>query len=388
MDRTLISLKSPNLILAGYGALERMGEEAGLLGAQKVLMVTDKGIIDSGIGARVQETIETQGIAVDVFDRVISDPDIACCMACLETARSGQYDLIVGVGGGSAMDIASTVSILLTNPGTVHDYFGVNLIRNPGIPTYLVATTAGTGAEVTPNAILTDTDAKLKKGIVSPYILPRAAVIDPALTLSMPSRVTSFTGMDALTHAIESFTSMNATPLTDMYAREAIRLIGKSLRTAVARGDRRDARYDMSMGSLYAGISLANAGVGAVHALAYPLGGEFSVPHGIANGLLLPYVMEFNVPGDVAKFAEVAALLGENTEGLSAVEQAWLSVQAVHDLVGDIDMPKTLAEIDIPKEAIGRLADASIQVTRLMGNNPRTVRAEDARKIFESAFGD
>jgi len=388
MDRKLISLKSPNLILAGFGALEKMGEEAGILGAKKVLLVTDKGIIDSGIGGRVQETIEQQGIAVDVFDKVISDPDIACCDACLEMARSGQYDLIVGVGGGSSMDIASIVSILLTNPGTVHDYFGVNLIKNPGLPTFLVATTAGTGAEVTPNAILTDTEAKLKKGIVSPYILPRAAVIDPALTLSMPSRVTSFTGMDALTHAIESYTSMNATPLTDMYAREAIRLIGTSLRTAVSRGDRNDARYDMSMGSLYAGISLANAGVGAVHALAYPLGGEFNVPHGIANGLLLPYVMEFNVPGDVAKFADVAALLGVNTEGLSVVDQAWLSVQAVHDLVDDIDMPKTLAEIDIPKDAVGRLADASILVTRLMANNPRTVHAQDARKIFENAFGD
>ena len=332
MDRTLIMLKSPNLILAGFGALAKMGEEAGNLEAKKALLVTDKGITASGISAKVEKVLTDQKIAVDVFDKVIPDPDIACCEKCIDTAKAGRYDLIVGVGGGSSMDIASVTSTLCTNPGKIHDYFGVNLLKKQGIPTFLVATTAGTGAEVTPNAILTDTEAKLKKGIVSPFILPRAAVVDPELTLSMPSRVTSFTGMDALTHAIESYTSMNATPLTDMYAREAIRLIGHSLRTAVARGDRRDARYDMSIGSLFAGISLANAGVGAVHALAYPLGGQFNVPHGIANGILLPHVMEFNVPGDVCEFAEVARLLGERVEHLSPVDAAYRSVAAVKNL--------------------------------------------------------
>ncbi len=386
MDRTLIMLKSPNLILAGFGALAKMGEEAGNLEAKKALLVTDKGITASGISAKVEKVLTDQKIAVDVFDKVIPDPDIACCEKCIDTAKAGRYDLIVGVGGGSSMDIASVTSTLCTNPGKIHDYFGVNLLKKQGIPTFLVATTAGTGAEVTPNAILTDTEAKLKKGIVSPFILPRAAVVDPELTLSMPSRVTSFTGMDALTHAIESYTSMNATPLTDMYAREAIRLIGHSLRTAVARGDRRDARYDMSIGSLFAGISLANAGVGAVHALAYPLGGQFNVPHGIANGILLPHVMEFNVPGDVCKFAEVARLLGERVEHLSPVDAAYRSVAAVKDLMRDIDMPLTLTELDIPKSAIPEMAAASINVTRLMANNPRKMTAKDSEAVFAKAF--
>ena len=386
MDRKLIMLKSPNLILAGFGALAKMGEEAGNLEAKKALLVTDKGITASGISAKVEKVLTDQKIAVDVFDRVISDPDIACCEQCIDAAKAGRYDLIVGVGGGSAMDIASVTSTLCTNPGKIHEYFGVNLLKKQGIPTFLVATTAGTGAEVTPNAILTDTEAKLKKGIVSPYILPRAAVVDPELTLSMPSRVTSFTGMDALTHAIESYTSMNATPLTDMYAREAIRLIGKSLRTAVARGDRRDARYDMSIGSLYAGISLANAGVGAVHAMAYPLGGQFNVPHGIANGILLPHVMEFNVPGDLCKFAEVARLLGERVEHLSPIEAAYLAVKAVKNLLRDVDMPITLTELNIPKSAIPEMAAASINVTRLMANNPRKMTAKDSENVFAKAF--
>ena len=386
MDRKLIMLKSPNLILAGFGALDKMGDEARTLEAKKALLVTDNGIVASGVSAKVEKVLTDQKIAVDVFDQVIPDPDIACCEKCIDRAKAGQYDLIVGVGGGSAMDIASVTSTLCTNPGSVYDYFGVNLLKKQGIPTFLVATTAGTGAEVTPNAILTDTAAKLKKGIVSPYILPRAAVVDPELTLSMPPRVTSFTGMDALTNAIESYTSMNATPLTDLYAREAIRLIGRSLRTAVARGDRRDARYDMSIGSLYAGISLANAGVGAVHALAYPLGGQFNVPHGIANGILLPHVMEFNVPGDVAKFADVAGLLGEQVDCLSPVEAAYRSVEAVKNLMRDIDMPLTLTELNVPRSAIPEMAAASINVTRLMANNPRRMTAKDSEKVYEKAF--
>jgi alcohol dehydrogenase len=386
MERKMIMQKSPNLILAGFGALDKMGEEARNLEVKRALMVTDRGIIDSGVSAKVEKVLTDQKIAVDVFDQVIPDPDIACCELCIEKAKAGGYDLIVGVGGGSAMDIASVTSTLCTNPGSVNDYFGVNLLKKQGIPTFLVATTAGTGAEVTPNAILTDTAAKLKKGIVSPFILPRAAVVDPELTLSMPPRVTSFTGMDALTHAIESFTSVNASPLTDLYAREAIRLIGRSLRTAVARGDRRDARYDMSIGSLYAGISLANAGVGAVHALAYPLGGQFNVPHGIANGILLPHIMEFNLPGDIEKFAEVAGLLGERVECLSSLEAAYRAVEAVKNLLRDVDMPTTLTELNIPRSAIPEMAAASINVTRLMGNNPRRMTAKDSEKVYEKAF--
>ena len=386
METRIISLKSPNLILAGIGALQKMGEEAKNLDAKKALVVTDKIMIETGIEGQVSTVLAENGVSVEIFDEVKSDPDIENCDACLNMAKAGNYDLIVGVGGGSPMDIASIASVMCTNSGTVYDYFGVNLIKKPGIPTFLITTTAGTGAEVTPNAILTDHKDQLKKAIVSPYILPRAAVIDPVLTLSMPPVVTSFTGMDALTHAIESYTSMNATPLTDMYAREGIRLIAQSLRTAVNKGEKLEARYDMSMGSLYAGISLANAGVGAVHALAYPLGGQFNVAHGIANGLLLPHVMEFNYIADVTKFAEVAKLMGESVEGLSVTEQAQLSVQAVTDLINDIDMPTALSQIDIPKDAIPRLSEAAINVTRLMANNPRNMTVANAETIFKSAY--
>ncbi len=386
MDTKIISLRSPHLILAGVNSLERLGDEAKAVEAKKALLVTDKGVVESGIGERVQALLKKEGIEIDIFNKVIPDPDIGCAEVCIEMAKSERYELILGVGGGSSMDIASVASVMSTNPGRIQDYLGINLVKKPGIPTILIPTTAGTGAEVTPNAILTDVEAKLKKAIVSPYILPRVAIVDPLLSLSMPPPVTSSSGIDALTHAIESYTSNNATVLTDLFAKEAIMLIGRSLRTAVANGNNLQARYDMSIGSLYAGIALANAGVTAVHALAYPLGGQFNVAHGIANGLLLPYVMEFNVLGDIPKFAQIAQLLGEKVEPLPLLEQAHRAANTVKAIYKDLKIPQSLTELEVPKEAIPGMAKAAMNVTRLMGNNPREMAVEDVERIYEEAL--
>jgi alcohol dehydrogenase class IV len=386
MDTKIISLRSPHLILAGFGASDRLGQEAMNIGAKKALVVTDKGVTSSGIGKNIRDYLEKNAVRVETFEEVMSDPDIANAEACIEAAKKDRYDLIIGVGGGSSMDIASIASVMMTNAGTVHDYFGINLVKNPGIPTILIPTTAGTGAEVTPNAILTDTKERLKKAVVSPYILPRVAIIDPLLHLSMPPSITSSSGIDALTHAIESYTSNNATILTDLFAREGMIMIGRSLRTAVANGNDREVRYNMAIGSLYAGISLANAGVTAVHALAYPLGGQFNVPHGIANGLLLPYVMEFNVLGNIPKFAQIAQLLGEKLDHLSLLDQAYQAAKAVKAIYRDLKIPQSLTELKVPKEAIPGMAKAAINVTRLMGNNPRTMTVQDVERIYEKAL--
>jgi len=386
MDHKVISLRSPHLILAGLGAFEKLGPEAKGMGATQALVVTDKNVIDSGIGKKAQEILGKEGIGVEFFDRVIPDPDVACFETCLEMAKKQKFDLIIGIGGGSSMDIASITSVMLTNPGTVYDHFGVNLVKNLGVPTILIPTTAGTGAEVTPNAILTDTKAKLKKAVVSPYILPRVAIIDPLLTVSMPPSVTSSSGIDALTHAVESYTSNNANILTDLFAKEAMILIGRSLRTAVANGNNLEARYDMSIGSLYAGISLANAGVTAVHALAYPLGGTFNVAHGIANGLLLPYVMEFNVLGDIPKFAQIARFLGEKVDQLPLLDQAYQAPRAVKAIYRDLKIPQSLTELKVPREGIPDMAKAAMNVTRLMGNNPRAMTVQDVERIYEKAL--
>ena len=386
MDTKIISFRSPHLILAGLGSLDRLGEEAKALEAKNALVVTDKGVVDSGVAEKVQDLLKKAGMSVDVFDKVISDPDIGCAEACIEMAKRGKYDLILGVGGGSSMDIASVASVMSTNPGSVHDYLGINLVKNPGIPTILIPTTAGTGAEATPNAILTDVEAKLKKAVVSPYILPRVAIVDPLLTGSMPPSVTSSSGIDALAHAIETYTSNNATILSDLFAKEAINRIGRSLRTAVANGNNLQARYDMSIGSLYAGIAIANAGTTAVHALAYPLGGQFNVAHGIANGLLLPYVMEFNVLGDIPKFAQIAQFLGEKVEHLPLLDQAYHAAEAVKAIYRDLKIPQSLTELKVPKEAIPDMAKAAMNVARLMANNPREMTVEDIERIYEKAL--
>jgi alcohol dehydrogenase class IV len=386
MDNKIISLRTPHLIVAGVGASSRVGQEAKAIGAKKALLVTDKGVVDSGTGKKIREIMEKEGIGVEIFDRVISDPDVDCFEACLEMARKAKYDLIVGVGGGSPMDIASITSIMLTNPGKIYDYFGVNLVKDPGVPTILIPTTAGTGAEATPNAILTDTRERLKKAVVSPHILPRVAIVDPLLTLSMPPAVTSSSGIDALTHAIESYTSNNATVMTDLFAKESIILIGRSLLTAVANGNNLEARYDMAIGSLYAGISLANAGVTAVHALAYPLGGQFNVAHGIANGLLLPFVMEFNASGNIPKFAQIAYLLGEKVESMTMADQANLAPKAVKAIYQKLKIPQSLTELKIPKDAIPGMAKAAMNSTRLMVNNPRSMTVEDIQRIYQNAL--
>jgi alcohol dehydrogenase class IV len=198
-----MSFRSPGQIWAGMGAIEKLGDEATALGAKQALLVTDKGVIGAGIDQQIRKQLKNANIAIDTFDGVIPDPDIACAETCIDMARKGGYDLIVGLGGGSPMDVAAAASVMCTNPGTVQDYLGINLVKTAGTPTILIPTTSGTGAEVTPNAIFTDTEAQLKKAVVSPFIFPRVVILDPMLTVSMPASVTSSSGIDALTHAIE-----------------------------------------------------------------------------------------------------------------------------------------------------------------------------------------
>jgi alcohol dehydrogenase len=282
--------------------------------------------------------------------------------------------------------VAKGVSILATNGGSILDYIGLNMIPKKGIPKFLIPTTAGTGAEVTKNAIFTDKKAQLKKGVVSRHLLPEVAIVDSDLTLSLPPDVTAATGMDALTHAIESYTSPKADSQTDMYALKAIELIGASLRRAVSFGSDAKAREDMALGSVFAGISLANAGVGAVHACAYPLGGRFGMGHGVTNALLLPYIMEYNLVGDLQKFANIARALGEVTDMLSLREQADLSRKAVFELSRDIGIPQKLSAFGVQKEDIQGLAEAAMQVTRLMDNNPKKLTLDEVKACLFNAL--
>jgi len=386
VDTKTISFRSPSHILAGIGAIDQLKEEVKVFNAKRALLVTDKGILEYGLDQKVREQLQSAGIEIETFDQVICDPDIACADACTEMAKVGNYDVIVGLGGGSPMDIASAAAVMCTNPGSIHDYLGIALVKNPGVSSILIPTTSGTGAEATPNSILTDTQAKLKKAIVSPHIFADLVILDPELTMTMPQDVTSWSGIDALTHAIECYTSNKANVFSDLLAKDAIIRIGRSLRTAVADGNNVEARYDMAIASLYAGMTITLAGTTAVHALAYPLGGQYSIRHGVANGLLLPYVMEFNAMGSIEKFAEIGQMMGEKVDHLTLLEQAKHAATTVKALYEDLVIPQSLTELGIPKDAIPEMAEAAMAVTRLMGNNPRSMTAEDAVEIYEKAY--
>ncbi|WNS79218.1 iron-containing alcohol dehydrogenase [Domibacillus sp. DTU_2020_1001157_1_SI_ALB_TIR_016] len=379
--------RTAGTLITGTGSIAEVGEQAKKLEATKVIIVTDKIIRETGLLSKVTEPLAAAGLEADIIDDVVPEPPFENLEQLAAQIEGKGYDLLVGVGGGSALDITKVLSVMLTNKEDVRDFVGIEKVKNPGVPTILVPTTAGTGSEVTYNAIFTDTRDKVKKGIVSPYLLPSVAIVDAELTLTVPPAVTAATGMDALVHAVESYTAIRAGELTDGIALQAIKLISRSIRKAVYNGKDLKAREDMAMGSLLAGISLGNAGVGAVHALAYPLGGKFKVPHGVANSLLLPYVMKYNVVADLEKFAEVAEALGENIEGLSLREAADRAVTALAQLSQDVGIPSSLKEVGVTASDIPALAEEASKVDRLLNNNPRWLTVKEIQKIYEEAYG-
>ncbi|NLI81302.1 MAG: iron-containing alcohol dehydrogenase [Deltaproteobacteria bacterium] len=369
-------------IVMGPGSLSRLPDEIKRLGASRVFIVTDPGLVQAGVVDRLENVLRDAGIPFGRFDRVEPDPRYEIVNEALQRLKSEQWDLVIGIGGGSSIDIAKVVAVLALNDAPVTSYFGVDLIPKPGLKTILIPTTAGTGSEVTPIAILSDHHDKLKKGVVSPYLLPGCALLDPELTLGLPAHVTAATGMDALIHAIEAYTSKNATSFTDHLAVRAMELIHGNIRTACADGSNIDARGKMLEGSLLAGMAFANAGVTAVHAFAYPIGAEFHIPHGIANTIMLLPVMEFNLMGNLKKFGDIARIFGQNTEGVSERKAAQLSVEAVRELTEDLNVPRSLRDYGVREEHVPDLAEGVMKVTRLLVNNPRVLGLEDAKSIY------
>ena len=381
MSRITLFRTIPRIVM-GPGALSQLADEIDSLKAKKVLIVTDQGLISAGLVKKAQSILEKAGIKHAVFGDVEADPRYEIVADCVEMIRRENADLIIGFGGGSPIDIAKVSAVMATNKGPISEYFGIDLVPDPGLPTLIIPTTAGTGSEVTPIAILSDNTEKLKKGVVSQHLFPSAALLDPELTLGLPAHVTAATGMDALIHAVESFTSKNATSISDMFARQAMLLIANNIRTAFANGSNLAARSNMLEGSLLAGMAFCTAGVTAVHAFAYPIGAEFHIPHGIANSIMLTPVMEFNKLGSLERFAKIAEYLGENTTGLSTREAANAAVEAMRNLATDLKIPAHLSEFGIEEKDIPELAEGVMKVTRLLANNPRDLTLEDAEEIY------
>jgi alcohol dehydrogenase class IV len=370
----------------GPGALNQLAAEARALKAKKVLIVTDQGLIEAGLVKKAEDLLKKADIKYAVFGEVEADPRYEIVADCVEIIRRENADFLIGFGGGSPIDIAKVSAVMATNEDPISEYFGVDLIPNAGLSTLIIPTTAGTGSEVTPIVILSDHTEKLKKGIVSPHLFPSAALLDPELTLGLPAHVTAATGMDALIHAVEAFTSKNATTISDMLARQAMQLIAKNLRTAYADGSNLEARSTMLEGSLLAGMAFCTAGVTAVHAFAYPIGAEFHIPHGVANSIMLVPVMEFNKLGNLERFAEIGGYLGENTAGLSTRETANAAVEAMRTLAADLRIPGHLSEFGVEDKDIPGLAAAVMKVTRLLANNPREMTQKDAETIYRSVL--
>lgn len=381
MNRVNVFQTTPRLVM-GPGSSERIAEEARRLGAARIMIISDPGLVKTGIVGKFEELLKRAGCSLDQFTDVEPDPRFEVASQAAERTKQSGSNVIVGIGGGSSLDIAKAASILVTNTEPISSLFGIDLVKTAGLPTILVPTTAGTGSEVTPIVILSDHHEKLKKGIVSPHLFPAAAILDPELTFGLPASVTAATGMDALIHAVEAFTSKNATPLTDLLALHAMSLIFQNIRIAFADGTNLQARSNMLEGSMLAGMAFANAGVTAVHAFAYPIGAEFHIPHGVANSIMLVAVMEFNMLGNLPKFARMAEVFGEETYGSSERRAAQLAVDALRTLAADLKVPSRLSEFGVKAEDIPSLAQGVMKVTRLLANNARELKLEDAEEIY------
>ncbi|HIJ79859.1 MAG TPA: iron-containing alcohol dehydrogenase [Deltaproteobacteria bacterium] len=386
MTSQSFTVTQPTRICFGENSINDLAALVEDLGGSKVFIVVDPGVKNAGLLARVTAPLEKNKIPFEVYDKVDPEPGLKLADDGAKLAKKAKCDCVIGVGGGSAMDVAKAISILLTNGGKAVDYIGLGMIKKPGVPKIMVPTTAGTGAEVTFTAVFINEKTKSKAGMNGDHLYPEAAVLDPALTVSMPPHITATTGIDALTHALESYVSTQAHTISEMYALEAIDLISNNLGEAYANGDNMEARSNMLLGSLLAGKALATAGVGLVHAMAYPLGGMFGIPHGLANAVLLPYVMAYNIIGNPAKFAVLAEIMGQKTEEMSLRDAAEASVEAVYRLNQDVGIPSSLADLKIPKNKIPEMAKIALTVKRPVENNPRKPSLEDVIRIYETAM--
>ncbi|SHF89435.1 alcohol dehydrogenase [Microbulbifer donghaiensis] len=371
------------------GSAARLAQICADQGVRSVLLVTDPGIVQAGLLDRVLPNFDSAGITLGSFARVEADPSAENVLAAVASAREMSAELIIGFGGGSSMDVAKLVAVL-AHPDcgqSLEQLYGVGNVRGPRLPLVQVPTTAGTGSEVTPIAIVTTGEAT-KAGVVSPALQPDIALLDAELTVGLPPHVTAATGIDAMVHAIEAYTSaLKKNPLSDMLAREALRLLASNIVTAVHSGDNLEARGNMLLGALLAGQAFANAPVAAVHALAYPLGGHFHIPHGLSNSLVLPQVMRFNAPTCTHLYAELAPLImGSDFTPGSDGEVSGKLIDWLEQLIEKVGLPRRLRDCGVPQDAIARLAADAMEQQRLLVNNPRPLTEADAAAIYSAVY--
>ncbi len=378
---------TPNVLFEA-GAAKKLPEIVGSFGAKRVLLVTDKGVRGAGLTRAAEAALAEAGLTLDVYEDVVADPPSTVIEAAARRARELGTDLVLSIGGGSALDTAKLVAYLAKSDAPLDSIYGVGLAKGDRLPLILVPTTAGTGSEVTPISIVT-TPTTEKKGVVAPKLLPDWAVLDPELTLGLPAHVTAATGIDAMVHAIEAFTSKNRkNPISDQLAKQALALLSTNIRKACTDGTNLEARSGMLLGSMLAGMAFANAPVAAVHALAYPVGALFHVPHGLSNALVLMGVMRFNLSHAEGLYAELAPILDPAAADMPPAQAAARFVDCLDAICRDCKVPASLAEVGVARQDLERMAADAMKQTRLLVNNPREVTYDDAFAIYAEALGE
>ena len=387
MTTQIYQFKTPSVIVNGPGAAKEAGSFAKGFG-KKALIVTDTHLEKIGLLNEIKKSLENVGISFAIYDKVVSEPSMEYTEEGLKAYREAKADFLIAVGGGSPIDAAKAIGALATNEGKVTEFMGANKIPKPGAPLIAIPTTAGTGSEVTQFTIITDTAKDVKMLIASPNVMPRVALVDPLMTLQMPQGITAATGLDALTHAIEGYVSVKAHSITDTLAIQAIRIIGANLRQAWSNGENVEARTNMMTGALMAGMAFSNSSVALVHGMARPIGAYFHVAHGVSNASLLPVVIEFSIPGNPRKYADIAVALGENIEGLPLLDAAYRAAEAVKRLNQDLKVP-TLRELGLEEkkfnQVVNQMAEDAI-ASGSPGNNPRRATADEIVELYKKAF--
>lgn len=382
----MFSFSTAQKIVFGVGSIRQVGEEVQRIGGKKVVVITDSGIIKSGLDRKITSPLEKNGLRWDVWSDVEPEPSVECGQSAADFAKEGGFDCIVGYGGGSSMDVAKAVAVLATNKGKLIDYLGKpESITNPLGNLILCPTTAGTGSEVSNAAVFAVPEEKMKYVLYHSTLYPDVAILDPDLTKTMPPKVTAYTGVDALCHAIEGYVSVEANPLIEVFSEEAIKLISENLRDAYADGGDMKAREKMLLASYLAGLSFGNAGTVLGHAVGYAYGFELHLPHGLSIGLTMPHVLEYNASSSPKKHGMIACLLGENVEGVSIEDAAAKAACGVQKLLHDLQFPSSIGEVGVTEDMIPMLADNVFKSTKHVARNPRKVTKKGMRELFRRA---
>lgn len=375
----------PKSIKVQRGVLRKLPEILIEKKYNSILLVTDKGVLNAGLLKGLVDGLKANNIDHVVYSDVVADPPESIILGLTEAAKKAKADCVVAVGGGSSMDAAKLAAVLALGQEKLSDIYGIGNVKGSRLPLILVPTTAGTGSEVTTASVVTISESE-KRGVLSPILIPDLALLDPELTLGLPPAVTAATGIDAMVHAIEAYTSKHLkNPISDAFAKEALKLLAGSIHEAVKNGSNIEARERMLLGASLAGMSFANSPVAAVHALAYPIGARFHVPHGLSNSLMLPGVLRFNAEVSVQHYAELADVIFGDLK-VDANQKTAIFIDYFTKLPADLGLPTKLREVGIGEGDIEQLAKDVLLQTRLLGNNPREVGFDEAHKLYQEAY--